>query len=623
MLQKLNERIQGIVSWLIIVLVAMTFTLFGVDYYLQSRQVTNTKIVINNQAITNQAFEASYRRARAQQDEAQLSAADEKNLQEDVLNQMIRNQVTVQAAKNTGFDVSTEQANMAILHIGQFQEDGHFSSERYQHALNAALYTPETFQSEIKQGMLINQQRFTFVGSSFALPSEIERFVRFYLQTRDYDYLTVPVSQLEKDVIVSSNEINTYYKDHQKEFMSPEQVSVSYIALSMHDIRSKINVSDDEIARFYNENKSNYLTPAQWKVAHILFAIPDHATADDISHAKEKADLVYKQLKQTPKQFNKLLMQSDDKLSLAQQGVLPWIIAGQSDYDKSLSVLTQKGQISEPIQTKDGFEIFKLIDYKPVTTKTLVDMKSAIKEQLIADAAQARYTQVLEQLSDLSYQTPDSLSPAADALGIKIQNSKPFSRTDDKVSFAKNKQIVNAAFSHDVLDLGNNSEVIQLDNDAVIVLRVKDHFPMKQQLLSEVQDHIKNILLKKSAEEKATQIGKSLLNPVVDATQEHLMKTNQLKWHAVTASARENDQVNNLINEAAFNIARPESRDGVRLENGDYVVVALKHIHDGSLMDKDEEQRNSLIQQIEASYGMMDYDLYVNSLMKRAHITKN
>ena len=40
--------------------------------------------------------------------------------------------------------------------------------------------------------MLLNQQRFAFMGSSFALPDEIKRFVRLYMQTRDYDYLTVP-----------------------------------------------------------------------------------------------------------------------------------------------------------------------------------------------------------------------------------------------------------------------------------------------------------------------------------------------------------------------------------------------------------------------------------------------
>jgi len=136
---------------------------------------------------------------------------------------MITNEVTVQSARNYGFEISADQANAAIVNIPQFQEDGHFSTEKYQQALNGALFTPETFQNEVKQGMLLNQQRFAFMGSSFALPSEVNRFVRLYMQTRDYDYLTISAAELENQVQISPDDIKLYYSKNQKEFMSPEK----------------------------------------------------------------------------------------------------------------------------------------------------------------------------------------------------------------------------------------------------------------------------------------------------------------------------------------------------------------------------------------------------------------
>lgn len=48
MLQKLNEHIQGVVAWLVIILIAITFTLFGVDYYFQSRQISDAKVIVND-----------------------------------------------------------------------------------------------------------------------------------------------------------------------------------------------------------------------------------------------------------------------------------------------------------------------------------------------------------------------------------------------------------------------------------------------------------------------------------------------------------------------------------------------------------------------------------------------
>ncbi|VEH35000.1 peptidyl-prolyl cis-trans isomerase D [Legionella sainthelensi] len=129
MLQKLNERIQGVVAWLVVILIGITFTLFGVDYYLQSRQTTSAKVVVNDFPLTLQAFDTNYRRARAMQDMSQLTAADEKKLQNQVLDQMINNEVLLQAARKNGFNVSADQANAAILSIPQFQEDGHFSAQ--------------------------------------------------------------------------------------------------------------------------------------------------------------------------------------------------------------------------------------------------------------------------------------------------------------------------------------------------------------------------------------------------------------------------------------------------------------------------------------------------------------
>ncbi|MBN9227946.1 MULTISPECIES: SurA N-terminal domain-containing protein [Legionella] len=625
MLQKLNERIQGVVAWLVVILIGITFTLFGVDYYLQSRQTTNAKVTVNGQPVTLQAFETNYRRARSMQDVEQMTAADEKKLQNQVLDQMVTNEVLVQSARKNGFDVSPNQANAAILSIPQFQEDGHFSAQKYQQALNAALFTQSSFQNEVEQGMLLNQQRFAFMGSSFALPDEIDRFVSLYMQNRDYDYLTIAASAFEKDAHVSSEEVADYYKKHKKEFMSPEQVSIDYVSLSMHDIKDKIKISDEDAKRYYEENQSNYLIPASWQVAHILFAAPENASQADLKKVQKKANDVYQLLQKNPEQFEHFVSTiSDDKLSIADKGVLPWITAGgQNNYNQILSNLTKPGQISSPEKTKHGYEIFKLIAYKPVSTKSFSEVEASIKEQLVAEGAQTKYTQALEQLSDLSYQSPDSLQPVADALNLKIEKAQPFSRAGGTDSITKNKQVLNTAFSHDVLDLGNNSEPIQIDNDSVVVIRVDQHWAEKEQPLEAVQEQISKILVKKMAEAKAKKIGMNLLNPVEDKKQQELISSNNLSWKSVVKSTRDNDKVDNDINDMAFNLLRPESRDGLVMANGDYVVVRLKQIHDGKLSTLDREQQDSLIQQIEASYGMMDYDLYVKSLINRAQIVKH
>ncbi len=516
MLQKLNERIQGLVAWVIIGLVTLTFALFGIDYYMQSRHEADAEVDVNGQRITKQVFELNYRRSRQLQDLAD-SSINENILKQKLLDEMIINQVSMQAARGNGFEVYPNQANAAIMAIPQFQEDGHFSTNRYQQALSSALFTPASFQNEVRQGMLLNQQRFAFIGTDFALPGEVKQFVKLYMQTRDYDYVQIPAKRFLKLNSVSAQDIKTYYQQHTQEFLSAEQVVVEYVHLSLQDVKAKLSISDDDIRRYYEENRSE---------------------------------------------------------------------------------LGSK--------------------------KSLADVKDDIKVQLLADRAQTKYAEILEQLADLSYQTPDSLQPVAKALHLTIEQSLPFSRAGGSSFLASNKQIVQSAFSHDVLTLGNNSEPIQFDKDGVVVLRVHQHMPAQVRPLEEVTAIIAGKLAKEKASMTATQLGKVLLDGSQTALiQEKLIQDNQLRWHAVVNANRDMDAVPMAINELAFNLPRDGAKDGILLEDGDYVVVRLKKINNGKLKSVDKEQIASITQQIEANNGVNDYQLYINDLMSKAHIVKH
>lgn len=622
MLQKLNERIQGLVAWLVISLIAITFTLFGIDYYIQSNRSSDVKAVVNDKVISEQSFEANYRRVRNQRDVTTLTVESEKRLRQEVLESMISSAIEVQGAKKYGFQVSGEQANAAIVGIPQFQEAGHFSTERFQQALSGALYTPETFQNEVKQGMLLNQQRFAFMGSAFALPNEMTHFVKLYLQTRDYDYLVIPTHLFNKDVHITEEDIKSYYEKHANSFQTPEKVKIDYVRLSLPAIRANLKISDDEVKKYFDENQNNYLQPAKWQVAHILFAAPENATPETLEKVKKKAADAYDALQANPDLFNQWVKTlSDDKLSAVKEGVLPWIVAGQTEFDKHLVELTKPKQISQPINTSKGYEIFKLIDYVPASVKPFSEVKAAIKEQLLTEMAQTHYTAQLEKLSELSYQTPNSLDPVAQELHTSIQQSGFFSKDTGEDELTKNKSVIRAAFSNDVLKLGNNSEPVQVDSDSVIVLRINKHLPATQKGIDEVKKDITTTLTRERTALKAKELGSTLTqtNETLPAT----MAKYNLKWQPVKAAGRDTDKVNPMINALAYSVTGVGNYEGRTLTNGDFALVQLKKVNIGNYNALDAEQKLSLAQQIESSNGLMDYDLYVAALRAQAKIEKH
>ena len=257
-------------------------------------------------------------------------------------------------------------------------------------------------------------------------------------------------------------------------------------------------------------------------------------------------------------------------------------------------------------------------------TKPFADVEADIKEQLLAELAQAKYAQKLEKLSDLSYQTPDSLLPVAKLLKMQVKESDLFSREGANDGLLKNRQIIEAAFSHDVLELGNNSDPVQFDNDTVVVLRVSKHILAAEKPLADVKLLIFDKLAKEKASIEAIEIGKKLLSAKgYTLKQDQLIKENNLNWNSIKQSERDSAASPSDANELAFNLARVGEKSGRSLLNGDYVIVSLKAINDGNSESLDKEHVNSITQQIEANYGVMDYELYIAGLMSKAVIVKH
>jgi len=622
MLQKLNEHLQGVVSWVIVILITITFAIFGLDYFLANRHnAAAVAVSVNNQDITKRDFEINLRRIlQMKERDGVLSGRDEQLLKQHVLDSMISNTVTGQAALKSGFLVSNEQANAAILSIPQFQEKGRFSSNRYSQVLSNAFYTHESFQEEVKKGMLLNQQRFALVGTEFALQDELKQFVNLYMQKRDYRYLVIPVADFKDKVSVTDKDIEQFYFTHEKKYYYPERISLQYVTISAEAIRKQVSIPEDKLLSHYEENKSSYLSPAKWKVAKIVFS---NKSKED-SFIKEEATKIANYLQQNPDKFAEKYAEITGN-SPNSKGMIVDVVAGDTDFDKHLLELSKAYPISNPILNNGRYVIFKLISYSPAVTKSFKEVRDSINEQLIVEAVQAKYSETLEKLADLSYQTPDSLDMVSKALDLPIMQTDLFDKHGGSTDFTKNASLLKAAFSHDVLEMSNNSEPIQIDNDRVVVIRVNKRIAASKIPLPELKQEIRKLISTNMAKDLAKQYGEEFMSKQQKSV--GLMPIDlagkQIKWISVKDVARDNSQDNYFVNELAFSILKPKQLAGKLISDKNYIIVSLDKIRDGDLASMDKEQIASISQQLETSYGLRDYSFYINGLLNQAKIVKN
>ena len=629
MLQKINEKIQGLVAWIIVSLVVFTFAMFGLDYYLQSKREGANVAEVNGAPISKQDFELQFRRLTQLQDPLHWSVTRENQLKAQVLNDLILNSLSVQSAKLNGFSVTPNQANAAIVSIPQFQMDGHFNSMKYAQALNGAFFTPQSFQREVQQGMLLNQQRFAFIGTAFALPNEIEQFVKLYMQTRDYSYTRIPALKFVDQADVKQTEVESYYNKHQDVFLSPERLSVKYVELSLPELKNQIKLNPKEVSQYYNDHQTQFMLPAQWDLDHIVIGFSEKATQEEQARALQFAQKLAKRFNENPKAFQEFAAKVkkgefvENGLSLSTAS-LPTIYAGQTNLDADLVDLNKAGMVSLPVRTTRGYEIFKCRAYMPSHFKELKEVEKQIAELLINEKAQTLFNQMMDKLSELSFQHPDSLEKIAKKLKLSIHETPVFSKRGGQDAFTQNKAIIRSAFSQDVLKYGNNSEPIQLDHDHVVVLRLGQHVPASKQALVDVKLLIAKKLAKKQSQAEARRLGEMLVayRQFPDNSQPTLPVAANLSWKKIEHAARDAADVPAGVNELAFSLPAVGSRSGRTLVGGDYVVVELNQINPGNMSLLDPEQISSITQQLESHFGMMDYDLFIHHKMSHAKIKK-
>jgi peptidyl-prolyl cis-trans isomerase D len=302
------------------------------------------------------------------------------------------------------------------------------------------------------------------------------------------------------------------------------------------------------------------------------------------------------------------------------------------------------GEISEPIRTSFGYHIIKLTEIKgderrashilftsepeagnQAPVRPFEEVRDTVIRDLRAELAEKAFLEKYDTLNNLTYEHPDTLEVAAEALELQVKSSGLFTRAGN-TGIAKHRQVVDAAFSDEVLGQGYNSEVIELSDTRGIVLRIKEHKPAAPRSFEEVKGRIRNRLVQDAAREQVAQKGREIIRQLTDKnSHEAAAQIHQAEWMDVGKVARSDTaKVNGTILDRLFSMPGPEPGkavfDGIALPSGDYAVIGLYAVHDGDPASIAEEQRNKVREELRNIRVQRDVQNLKRSLKARADI---
>ncbi|MCK5190218.1 MAG: SurA N-terminal domain-containing protein [Methylococcales bacterium] len=615
MLQKIRDRAHGVFAWVILILICVPFTLWGIQNYLDVSQETPVVTVGGKdffQRDVNQAY------AQFSQNYAGMNI-DEALLKKQAMSKLISDEVLLQYVQNERLNVTDTTVREFIASLQYFQVDGKFDKKQYQALLTSQNISSAEFVARIRNALIMEQFQRSIIDSGFVTNFEIENFFKLQNQQRDIEYVTVKMPEVKEKP--SEEEVNDYYHAHQDDYRTAEQISIEYIDLSLAELAKDIESTEEQLRGFYEEQKDAYTTRERRKISHILFSF--NANAEEDNDALEKALQAQKRLEN--EEFSVLAKElSDDKLTATKGGDLGLFNVGDMEPAFEAAALSlQADQVSSPVKSAFGYHLIKVTELTPGDTKPFSEVKDFVRTTLQKAEAEELYYELGETLTELSYENADNLAVVSEQIGIVVEQSKSFMK-DSGTGIAAEEAVRAAAFSEEVLQ-GNNSEPVELGDERMVVLRMLEYKPASVRELSEVREQVSASVLRGKAEklaaEKAGQIKQQLQDDVSFA---EIAEQNSLELQKQPGLTRNNSEVSGLLNMAVFKAARPEADSStnfiVALPGGDQAVVSLLAVEEGLPKAKDEKQQEQAETNIAKAMGQASFNSVLNELKTDADI---
>ena len=135
MLQDIRENSQGTIAKIIIGLLIVSLSIWGMDAIIGGFSGEPEVATVNGEAITEREFlrvvQLESQRRLSRMERPDQSLLDEDQIRSDVLQSLIQQKVLTQDAQEQGLALSDADIDALITQMPQFQVDGVFNSDRF------------------------------------------------------------------------------------------------------------------------------------------------------------------------------------------------------------------------------------------------------------------------------------------------------------------------------------------------------------------------------------------------------------------------------------------------------------------------------------------------------------
>ena len=629
MLSTIRNKATSLISYILIGAICLSFALWGINSYFEGASQVDVAAV-NGDEISFENYQNQLRNRQQQmrqmfQNNLPDGYFDTPSFKRQTVDQLVNEVLLNQTINERGYILGDEALAQRIRSNQAFYTDGKFDDERYRRLLVSNNWTVKNFEATQRQQGAYEQIQSALEQSYHVDENELNEILALQKQKRFAQYFLIENSSFDPEI--SEEEIKEQYEAFPELYKTEDQIKVNYLELSADSLKAE-SIADEDLKQYFEDNKTAFSKPETRKASHILIKPESDSEQAQEQALKEANELLAKI--NAGEDFSELAIDvSDDKGSAKNGGDLGVITPGVmvKEFEDAVFLLNQD-EVSEPVKTEFGYHIIKVTELVPESIPAFDEVKEEISAKLLQDNAINEFVEKAETFKNLAFENPENLQPIADQLGIEIQLSDWITRTTG-AGVGENPLVRDAAFSAEIVDEDMNSDVIELDENSLLILRKNDYKQAQSKPLDEVKEQITVLLKSQKSQQMAQKEGEELLAKLQKAPEswDDILKTEELTGIDL-AQTREAAQIGDeqAISKVVYEKPKPQEGkpiiDGINLGTG-YVVYRLDKVEEIDLneLEKiDQAERDSLLANLQQRYGAETSSNVLESLREKAKI---
>ena len=407
-------------------------------------------------------------------------------------------------AARLGITPSEDDVLLAITQIPDLQQNGVFDRARLQAFLEQERDRGE-FERDVRRQLLFQRLQSLAADGVQVSDAELEERYKLDHERVRLAFARIPAKELEAGITFSDEDLARFHQDQGERYRVPTRVRARYVAYRASEIAPSIELTEQDVAKWYEANADErFLLPERVRARQIVVKAAADAPEAARAAARKKAEEILAEVR-AGGDFDAIAKKrSEDKATAASGGDLGVIQRGKLSPALDAAVWAlEAGQVSELVETPDGFDIVKVEERLEAGPKPLDEVRGEVEKALRMERAYDR----ARAEAEADRREVVNGTPLADAVAPrKVEETPPFLDGGPVAGIGRVPEFTEVAFK---LGDGDVSDLIETE-DAVYLLspfgREESHVAPLDEVRARVEGDFRRSRAEAAAKERAEQL---------------------------------------------------------------------------------------------------------------------